>query len=567
MKSKLSTALGIDTKNQRSHFEVNRLLDLYWGGSERRITGLTLRILAVNMIALLILLGGISFLGQYHNYLVELRLKTFQREMQLVSTMLNRSDIYDQAKQHYKKDQLLSVLEDMQLKSDKSFFLFGETGQLVMRARRSDSLDYDLSFYSVRVLKDMVQLLTSILPEKKDLPSLPPIVIGDGQGVFPNLPDSLAGDYIIRAWQGDDVPVVLTASAPIKHDDQIVGAFVVRWDAKEISEDIAQVWYKLLSIFAVTFLLTILLSIYLSGTISRPLKKLARSVENVRKGKAVSQDIPDFSDRMDEIGELSLVLRDSTKALEERMDMIERFAADVAHELKNPLTSLRSAVETLSIVKKKNDKLKLMDIIVHDINRLDRLISDISRVSRLDTELLRESFKKVDLTDVLYQVVQGYEDPLLRQPHVVFSSGELYYTLKYKEVDIILNCSQVLNPVVWGQYGNLVQVFENILSNGFSFTPKGGQIEIKLVNAKRSIRVEISNDGLPLPEGKEETIFERFYSERPEHEGYGHNSGLGLSICRQIITAHGGQIYAENIANKATQQEGVRFVVILQRAD
>lgn len=567
MKSKLSTALGIDTKNQRSHFEVNRLLDLYWGGSERRITGLTLRILAVNMIALLILLGGISFLGQYHNYLVELRLKTFQREMQLVSTMLNRSDIYDQTKQHYKKDQLLSVLEDMQLKSDKSFFLFGETGQLVMRAKRSDSLDYDLSFYSVRVLKDMVQLLTSILPEKKDLPSLPPIVIGDGQGVFPNLPDSLAGDYIIRAWQGDDVPVVLTASAPIKHDDQIVGAFVVRWDAKEISEDIAQVWYKLLSIFAVTFLLTILLSIYLSGTISRPLKKLARSVENVRKGKAVSQDIPDFSDRMDEIGELSLVLRDSTKALEERMDMIERFAADVAHELKNPLTSLRSAVETLSIVKKKNDKLKLMDIIVHDINRLDRLISDISRVSRLDTELLRESFKKVDLTDVLYQVVQGYEDPLLRQPHVVFSSGELYYTLKYKEVDIILNCSQVLNPVVWGQYGNLVQVFENILSNGFSFTPKGGQIEIKLVNAKRSIRVEISNDGLPLPEGKEETIFERFYSERPEHEGYGHNSGLGLSICRQIITAHGGQIYAENIANKATQQEGVRFVVILQRAD
>jgi two-component system sensor histidine kinase ChvG len=249
-----------------------------------------------------------------------------------------------------------------------------------------------------------------------------------------------------------------------------------------------------------------------------------------------------------------------THALWERMDTIERFAADVAHELKNPLTSLRSAVETAVIVKKKGDREKLLGIIKHDVERLDRLISDISNASRLDAELSRQELERVDLNALLHSLLNAYRDPLTRKEVsdngniIVFNGVKLRLDLAFGEV------------LVWGLDGRLQQVFQNLISNALSFSPANGAIRISVSPDSRFVKVMVEDEGPGIPPGKLETVFERFYSERPQHESYGRHSGLGLSICRQIVTALGGEIYAENITGLGGQIKGARFTVLLRIA-
>ena len=366
---------------------------------------------------------------------------------------------------------------------------------------------------------------------------------------------------ILNAWRGRYSRVFLTASVPLVWDGEVEAVLLMTWEGQNIDQDLNEVWSSMLSVFGVTCILTIILSIYLSGAISRPLKKLAKAAENLRKGQGRAEDIPDFSMRMDEIGDLSVVLRDMTMTLSEKMDAIERFAADVSHELKNPLTSLRSAVETLSVVKAEEDKEKLMGIIEHDINRLDRLITDISRSSRLDTEIARQSFKTLDLRVTLKNVLLMF-DMLLNQKDVSKVDGWAYRT-ESQGVQIALESDLNGTVFIEGVEGHLMQVFENIISNALSFAPKGSTILISVEKRKNKVFISIENMGPPIPKGKEETIFERFYSERPEHEEYGQNSGLGLSICKQIIDAHMGDIYAENIIGFTGEAIGVRFNIVL----
>jgi two-component system sensor histidine kinase ChvG len=322
--------------------------------------------------------------------------------------------------------------------------------------------------------------------------------------------------------------------------------------------------------FGGTLVVTILLSIYLSGLIAKPLRRLMQAAESVRTGKRGDSEIPDLSYRHDEIGELSLVLRSMTQALHERMDSIESFAADVSHELKNPLTSLRSAVETLGVVKGEKDREKLMGIIGHDISRLERLINDISSASRLDAELSRENFERVELWDFLNRIIDLYKDPLKR----AYENGpnnKQHVILTDKNVSIRLegdpgSASAYESAQVWGVEDRLAQVFQNVLSNALSFSPEGGQIRVRVSAGKRRVFVNIEDEGPGIPEGKLEAIFERFYSERPAHEDYGMHSGLGLSICKQIITALGGDMSAENIKDLNGRITGARFTVVLNIA-
>jgi two-component system sensor histidine kinase ChvG len=283
----------------------------------------------------------------------------------------------------------------------------------------------------------------------------------------------------------------------------------------------------------------------------------------LRKGREA--EIPDFSYRRDEIGELSIVLREMTQALWDRMDSIERFAADVAHELKNPLTSLKSAVETVSIVKKDKDRSKLMEVISHDIERMDRLISDISNASRLDAELSRESLEKIDLRKVLNNLIDLHKSPLDRK------AGETKKTSRTvkaasADVNLTLNDMSEEENFVWGLETRLAQVFENLISNAISFSPAGGTVHVTIVPVRKRVVVTIEDEGPGIPENRLETIFDRFYTERPEHEDYGRHSGLGLSICKQIVTALGGQIFAENTKDEREKVTGARFTVILGRA-
>jgi two-component system sensor histidine kinase ChvG len=330
--------------------------------------------------------------------------------------------------------------------------------------------------------------------------------------------------------------LVLSVAVPVQRYRKVLGALMLSKGGDDVTKAVYARRLDILVVFAIALAATVLLSIYFASTLARPIRRLALSAMQVRYGKGRRFEIPDFTKREDEIGDLSGALREMTDALWSRLDAIEGFAADVAHEIKNPLTSLRSAVETVSRVEDPEQQKKLMSIILDDVQRLDRLISDISDASRLDAELSRAESETVDLALLLETLVEviGATLPetgpkiILALPHLPDRDGLM----------------------VAGIEGRLGQVFRNLISNAVSFSPPGGTIRVMV--------------GRGLPEGKLDAVFERFYSERPASEKFGTHSGLGLSISRQIIDAHGGTIHAENRIDPATRKiKGARFVVRL----
>jgi two-component system sensor histidine kinase ChvG len=291
-------------------------------------------------------------------------------------------------------------------------------------------------------------------------------------------------------------------------------------------------------------------SFYLSVTIARPLRRLAVATEEIRKGRSRHYAIPDLMTRKDEIGELGSMLNDMTEALWQRMDAIERFAADVAHEIKNPLTSLRSAVETVSRVEDPEQQKKLMSIILYDIQRLDRLISDISDASRLDAELSRAKMAPVNLDGLLETLVDLHD-----------------VTIDEHGINLNLIRENTGEIVIHGLEGRIVQVFRNLIGNAVGFSPDNGCITLRITNEDAFVKISVEDEGPGLAPGTEESIFDRFYTERPESEKFDTHSGLGLSISKQIIDVHGGEISAQNNVNAEGEITGACFIVRLPQAE
>jgi len=289
---------------------------------------------------------------------------------------------------------------------------------------------------------------------------------------------------------------------------------------------------------------TLFLSFFLGRTIAHPIGRLARAAERVRRAIGREENIPEFASRNDEIGDLSRSLSEMTRALYNQIDAIERFAADVAHELKNPLTSMRSALETLERTNKPEQQKQLMAILADDVQRLDRLISDISDASRLDGELARAEMAVVDLGLMLNTIVDAYRST---RAH----SG-VSITFEHGVSDIYL---------VFGIRSRLGQVWRNLIDNAYSFSTQGQTVKITLEIEDGFVVLKVLDQGVGLPKGSEEKIFERFYSERPANEEFGRHSGLGLAISKQVIEAHGGTIRAMNNVN-----DGAAFVVSLPLA-
>jgi two-component system sensor histidine kinase ChvG len=298
----------------------------------------------------------------------------------------------------------------------------------------------------------------------------------------------------------------------------------------------------ILKVFLVALAVTVLLSLYLAGTITRPIRRLARAAEAVRTRHGRQKALPDFSRRRDEIGDLSEALREMTAALWARMDAIERFAADVSHEIKNPLTSLRSAVETVARVNDPEQQRRLMSILLEDVQRLDRLITDISDASRLDAELSRAQSDTVDIRRMLEMLAELYRS----------TGGE-----DGPRIDLDIRTPEALT--VQGLESRIVQVFRNLITNAVSFSPKGGRITLAAGRIEGWVEVTVEDEGPGIPPGKLDAIFDRFYSERPAGEKFGTHSGLGLSISKQIIDAHHGVIFARNREGRS----GARFTVRL----
>lgn len=340
---------------------------------------------------------------------------------------------------------------------------------------------------------------------------------------------------------------------PVQRYRAVVGALLLSTTGSDIDDIVKGERLVIFKVFAVVGSVLLVLSLFLAHTIAHPLSKLSASANRVRNGNNKRVEIPDFSMREDEIGHLSTSIRDMTNALYMRIEAIERFAADVSHELKNPLTSLRSAVETLPLAKNEEAQEQLIEIIQHDVRRLDRLITDISDASRLDAELARETAQIVDVTLLLESLVHAVQ--------------EVYRNRQ--NIDISLNI--IPRPhgkpyLVLGHELRLGQVISNLIENARSFIPHdNGKICITMKSNAANLVLIIEDNGPGIRSENIERIFERFYTDRPSEDTFGQNSGLGLSISRQIIEAHNGTITAENIVDPELENSktGARFIIVL----
>lgn len=516
------------------------------------------RILAINVLALAILVAGLLYHGQYRESLIASELVALRVNAEMLAAALGESASEDipSGDQHLRPAMAVRMVHRLVETTGGRARLFAPNGALIADTRRSTDrrgvvrqelpppgsrpLDGDTL---IEKALDAYENLLALLPGRG---SLPPYVEHTRQnaGDYPEVVSALSGeaDFAVRSLGGSDLTLIF--AVPVQHYKQVLGALMLSKDSADIELALRQVRLDILKVFAVSLAVTVLLSLYLASTIARPVRRLAEAAERVRHGHHRQHEIPDFGARGDEIGELSQALKEMTEALWARMDAIERFAADVSHEIKNPLTSLRSAVETAARVKDPEQQKKLMDIILHDVDRLDRLISDISDASRLDSELSKARPGTVDLEGLLTTLTGALGE----------RNG--------RTIDLIIQG----DLRVEGIESRLAQVFTNLLDNALSFSPADGSVSVDACGGEGTITVSVEDEGPGLPEGKLQAIFQRFYTERPEGEAYGGHSGLGLSISRQIVENHGGAIEAENRHGEDGRVIGARFTVTLPKA-
>jgi two-component system sensor histidine kinase ChvG len=367
----------------------------------------------------------------------------------------------------------------------------------------------------------------------------------------PLIAGSLASGTQIENTIDANGNTLFTVLTPIMQSGQPLGVVAIASAAGEIDKLVRSERERVLQMFVIATLVSIGLSLVLASTIANPLADLAAAAElgrdkDARKMNPGRIRIPDLTARPDEIGRLSGALRGMVSALYNRIDGNEQFAADVAHEIKNPLASLRSAVGTLRMIKREDQREKLLDVIDHDVRRLDRLVSDISNASRLDAELVKEEEEQFDLLNMVGNLSQYL--------------GE---DAKSKGIDFISDLPA--NPIlVHGLEARLAQVFVNLITNAISFCEDGDAIRVWARKRENRVLVVVEDTGPGIPDQALSKIFKRFYSERPV-EHFGNNSGLGLAISKQIVEAHGGVIWAENIrpteADITSEPLGARFVV------
>jgi two-component system sensor histidine kinase ChvG len=374
---------------------------------------------------------------------------------------------------------------------------------------------------------------------------------------FPEIMAALNGASVSVVRINDDNEIIVSVAVPVQRFRAVLGALVLSTTGGEIDNVLRAERKIVLFTFVFVALVTILLSVFLAGTIAEPIRRLATAAEHVRRGINKRVEIPDFTQRRDEIGHLSGALRDMTTALYNRIDAIEAFAADVSHELKNPLTSLRSAVETLPFVKNDEQRGRLVEIVKDDVKRLDRLITDISDASRLDAELARYEGRPLDVAELMSALVSfANETRKTHQPTIRLEVQPPPSAIPKDRAYLIL-----------GHDNRLSQVVRNLLDNARSFSPEGSTVRVRVRRIHGDVEFRVEDEGQGIRPDNLERIFERFYTDRPEIS-FGKNSGLGLSISRQIVDAHKGRLWAENRYGKAAAGGerpvlGARFIVRL----
>ncbi|RWX36293.1 HAMP domain-containing protein [Rhizobium leguminosarum] len=557
----------------------------------RRIFGnavfssLTRRILFFNLAALLVLVGGILYLNQFREGLIDARVESLLTQGEIIAGAVSASASVDTNSITIDPQKLLELQAGQSITpvpndEDLEFPIDPEKVAPVLRRlisptrTRARIFDADANLLlDSRHLYSRGQVLRFDLPpveeEKQtwsewfatlfnkalqpgNLPLYKEAPGGDGS-IYPEVMNALTGvrGAVVRTTEKGEL--IVSVAVPIQRFRAVLGVLLLSTQAGDIDNIVHAERLAIMRVFGVATLVNVLLSLVLSSTIANPLRRLSAAAIRVRRGAKAREEIPDFSARQDEIGNLSIALREMTTALYDRIDAIESFAADVSHELKNPLTSLRSAVETLPLARSDDSKKRLMDVIQHDVRRLDRLISDISDASRLDAELARVDAGSVDMEVLLRDLIE-----VSRQVRSSKKQVEIEYAIERKP-------NIKTRFVVNGHDLRIGQIIANLIENARSFVPeKGGKITVRLVRTRSRCVTTIEDNGPGIQAENIDRIFERFYTDRPESEGFGQNSGLGLSISRQIAEAHGGSLRAENITDaEGGHVLGARFILSL----
>jgi two-component system sensor histidine kinase ChvG len=529
---------------------------------QRRFSRLSVRIMALSIFPVATIFGGLLYVGAYERSLVEAELNALSAQARLFAGAIAETAITPGAPDERRIDITLAsgVMRQLASATNARARLFDRDGRLLVdtRAQRTygpireeelptESTQRWLSDNIVALYEWFFNLLA------RDRESVPYYRERGEENAadYPEVQTALAGEprSFIRRTEGGDF--VLFFAAPVQRYKNVDGALLLSASAHEIARSVRQVRLDILRIIAVVTVFTIMMAFWLGRSIARPINRLASAADAMRRSKSRQVSIPDFTEREDEIGDLSAALNDLTNDLWRRLDAIESFAADVAHELKNPLASMKSAIETVTRIKDPEKQQRLLDMVREDVERLDRLITDISRASRLDSELSRLKLKTMDLSRILGALAD------IRNTAATAAPGR-------PTVKLVLPPRERL--IARADEDRLVQVFQNILVNAESFSPPGGVITITGGAEGGMTRVAIDDQGPGIPPGKEKDIFRRFYTERPAGEKFGTHSGLGLSISKQIVEAMGGKIHAENLRHSDGRVAGARFVIKLQRS-
>jgi len=514
-----------------------------------RHSTLARRIVLVNMAVLLLLIAGVLALQSARVGLVDERLNGIETEAQIVASTLaeyatdpdNHTLNVKQAEPLLRQLMAPSKLRGRLYLTDGSLAV--DTRDLLARNIVQTGELPPIDFWSQT--KDFFNRAYDNVMGVRPFTKLEPYFeAGDNGRVYHEVNAALQGDIASAQRVNDQNKLVLSVAAPVQRFRAVYGALLVSTEGGDIDDVLREERRALIGLFVIAIAVMVVSSVLLSRFIARPVLALADAADRVRSGRSGRETIPQMEERSDEIGDLAISFSAMTRALYDRIDAIESFAADVAHEIKNPLTSLKSAVEMLTRAKDDASREKMMAIVRNDVKRIDRLITDISDASRLDAELSRELSEPVDLCHLLDAIVEvyGYTDLSHRVP---------------MELDVNLP----KGATVIGRDERLGQVIRNLIDNAVSFSPDGKPIRISATAEDNVARIVIDDEGPGIPPENLESIFERFYTERPQEHGFGKNSGLGLSIARQIVISTGGRIWAENRAGG-----GARFVVELPLA-
>lgn len=526
--------------------------------TKRRLSLLTLKVIGFNFLALLVFGAGIYWLQEIRVSLVDERVKSLRTQAEIVAAALARYGAVGEI-----DSETATELDDLKA----ARVLNGLVAPTGMRARVFDRSGRPIQDTRFILSRNQVQARELPPPGQIDLidelqsglrsglyklragKEIPPIVNDEPQQAGESFEE--VRHALERAEAGSaerinsDGNLIVSVAVPIRRLQYVMGVLMLSTEAGDIDDALANEAAQMVAGAAIGFAVILAASLIMLWHVTGPIRKLSQGAELVRSGGRVFNAIPNLARRHDEIGDLSISLRAMTAALYARMDAIEQFAADVAHEIKNPLTSVASAIETLRRTTDEDKRQKLMGVVHDDVRRLNRLISEISDASRLDAELSRAKAHPVDVAALVNALAEMFQDPDVQgAPKIV--------------LDLPASGLRVR-----GLEGPLAQVFRNIIENAMSFSPKEGEIHISAQRSSGRAVITIEDQGPGIPDENLEVIFRRFYTARPLSHGFGKNSGLGLSISRQIVEVHDGKIFAENLRDADGKITGARFVVEL----